>query len=271
MIRDLGEIGVPALATRDDWKGYPAGALDHPARNHPRFVRALIREYIGASQAWGVLPYVCRIHDPMCGVGTTLHEARIVAEALRVRILTSGWDIEYRWREMIGEQAIPNAVLASASPDSVDLIVTSPPYPGNHARGNTQRQEEIQRAIGSSAGTEWHADPDGEHIGAATSLASWWARVRPVLAACRAMLASNGQIIWIVRDVIREGRPSGFVEFNVRTLELAGFVVHGGFWRGLRPTANWELRAAGARKQGRLEPLFIDREWALVATKGELR
>lgn len=56
---------------------------------------------------------------------------------------------------------------------------------------------------------------------------SLWA----VLAACTAMLASNGQMIWIVRDVIRDGQPSPFVEFNARALELAGFIVRGGFWR----------------------------------------
>lgn len=260
MISDLGEIKVTPLAGRADWEGYPAGYDRHPARNHPGFTREVV---IHLGEARGSL-----LWDPQAGVGTTL------IEGARLGYDAAGWDIDARWRALW--MKLPFArELETPKPATVSVVVSSPAYFGtNKARGRGPKQEANHKSIGSVAGCEWGDLPPG-HLGAAADVIEWILLTQGVLEKVMSALRPGGRLGWIVRDRIVEGRAAGFVDLNANLLERQGFLLEGGLWRHLVPTANEQMRAAGAardlRGQGFLAspPVWptIDREWALIARK----
>lgn len=245
-LRVLSELKVPAFATVRSLAGYSKAQRDHPERNQPDAVRALLEVYWSPPmQVW----------DPMAGAGTTMQEA------MRLGAVEAwGWDccLEYRalWEP-----------LAREHPEGVDLVVTSPPYPfTNHSTGDTEAQQRYAKRRGSKAGTKRPDHPD--HIGNAKTLSEWFRRLVLFYQRVRQRMTSDGVMCVLIRDKTHRGSVLLVTKALHLVLLHAGWCVTGKHPRKLRPSSFWHGRDKLNREAGKPQEHQICTEWALVATPG---
>lgn len=248
---DLGEIKVSNNANRSDWEPYPKEVRKHSERNHPRFVEELIKV---------LSPMRGRVHDPMCGIGTVLHEAAWLGR------IATGWDIRKKWRSIIAKRAI--GVLQFQPPEgTVDLVLSSPSYSKmNHKMGSGEKQKQVKKSPNSTQGTEMHETEDlsSFDLSSSKTLEEWKVKFWPVLDRCLLMLKPGGKLALIVKEKVVDQKPEGVLKATRLVAQERGFIYLGYYWRSLQPSG---LRRAQGKKffedTGR-NPVFPDKEVCLV-------
>lgn len=256
---DWGEIKVPVNATKKDWEDYPSGAKRHSERNNPQFVAGLIQRLSNIGD---------RVHDPQCGIGTVIYEARKFAR------IPTGWDIREEWREVIGTDPLWSSVwfplVFNPTPDTIDLIVTSPSY-GNmsHSLGKREKQRKMRESLNSTQGTEMHKtnDLDSQDLSQCKSLEEWEMKWSWMLDRMYRMLKPGGKLVIIVKEKVQNQKPQGILEAVRNTCARAGFTYLGYHWRKLLPSGIRRAQGKKYYEDTGKNPVYPDREYGMIFRK----
>lgn len=247
----LGEVKVRSTASKKDWVGYPPQVKKHKERNHPGFIRQLIKFHSSMGD---------RVHDPMSGAGTVMREAQ------RANRVGTGWDIREWCRGLV-----PHTLLMNMPEDeSVDLIVTSPSYERmNHSPGKNAKSKETMKAIGSDQGGEWEKTEGFAHkdLCQSRNRQEWFIKLTPVLRNMWRMLKPGGRLVWIIKERVLHQKSSFFVVQNKRHLMGFGFEYVGFHFRRLRPSGMRQLQAKKFFQDTGKVAVYPSMEYALVFRK----
>lgn len=251
----LEHFDMPSMATSASWKDYPESIKDHKERNHPLFIRKLIRK---ACMRGGL------VYDPMCGIGT------VQKEASRIGRIGKGWDVRGAFRDTV-ESMDPDFLLYMPGKNSVDAAVTSPSYlKTNKSPGRDARSQETARKVGSKQGTEWAREVGYEFydISMSKNLDEWWRKTQLVVKKTVAALKPGGKLVWVVRERIERQQAAGFVKYNLSKLStFPGLKYLGYYSRTLYPGAWQQLQCRKYFLDTGRAGVYGDKEYAMVFKK----
>jgi len=243
------------MATTASWRGYPPEVKDHKERNHPLFIRKLIRKVCMRGEF---------VYDPMCGVGTVQKEASCIGRRGR------GWDLRRKFRSVVGMMD-PGFLLYRPDDGSVDAVVTSPSYlKMNKSPGKDARSQETARKVGSKQGTEWENEADYEFydISMSKNLDEWRRKTQLVVKKIVAALKPGGKLVWIVRERVERQQAAGFVKYNLSMLSsFPGLTYLGYYSRTLYPGAWQQLQCRKHFLDTGRAGVFGNLEYAMVFKK----
>lgn len=228
------EIPVKGPAHPTDWAETAPGTTRYPGRNHPELGWWLVHEFcppggacadpmIGAGGLWLDVPSTL----PLCGCDVNAEAVRLArinaAPALLEVANAETWE----------------------PPGAVDFVMFSPPYPQSHTSGATAHQREIREKKNLHAMQEFKSSPP--------DLLKVY---RQVLTYCR------GKMCVIVRNSIRRGKETDWVQKQAELIEEAGWLDIQMWWRDLaRPSGYQQWKVARDPNTP-----WIKEEWVIVAT-----
>jgi hypothetical protein len=231
----IGEIPVKGPATAADYAGVPEDLSDWPGRNHPRLGEWLHQEYGSTG---------CACADPMFGAG-----------ALWSRVGCTG--LEVAELERLNRQDARTWRPTSKR----ELVMFSPPFLQNHDSGQSEHQRQLVeakglhaiQAFGSSVGNLGRMQPR-----------EFFIAMRQVYARVLSYTTSEGHMVVILRDMIRNGQSLDHVGRHIGQMRFARWGIVGAWFRDLeRPTGFQQMKLARDP-----ETPWTRYEWAIVARKG---
>lgn len=263
------------IGLRNRW--FTRGSFAHPAKLHLGFLQWLLVRYTSPGDT---------IVDPMAGIGSTLLAA-IIQRNVIVR------EVEPRWLEhcrqnaasilrgagmFAGSIGVGQADAREAWYVKADHVIFSPPYGCDFTATSPLSRRgyvaaSVAKAVNDGA-LSWQQAWD-KKIGLAQQFMygqhpsqighfrdeRYWAAMGQIYRRSYEALRSNGYMILVIKDHIRDRQRATVVDDTIQLCEQLGFRLHARHKRLVHPLSLWQRR----RKE-RGEPVVEDED-ALVFTK----